>query len=207
MEDEQIEETGAGDDAGETTTKADPHRERLLADLKRTKARERETLARLADFEAKEREAAEAAERAAGDWAKLSARKDKELEAERAEKAQALAKLEAIEKHGRRVAFVEAIVGEAKGGNPKTIAALLPTLGLEDDAPEAPAAADIKAAIKLLQSQHPEVLAVAGASSPKPPPGGKRPPDTNDPDYWRQRAAAHSQGGMPVGYAAATGRK
>lgn len=207
MADENTEGAGVGDDAGEGgDTRTNDEQRKAFAERDKAKGEARELKTKLAQYEAKERDEATAKERQAGDWSKLEQRYKKDLEQTQAERDALQAKLDDIDKGGRRSKFAEAIVTEAKGGNAKTIAKLLPTLGI-DDAPEAFNSLDTKKALKALQADHPEVFSTKPQPTIKPAPGsGNRPPDPTTAEHWKQKAAERSQRSLGSTYLNATGR-
>lgn len=202
-----IESEDGNEDAPAGEQPRDPHLMRTAKDRDTWKAKAKAHETRLAELEAAEAERATQLEMSKGEWDKLSARQQKALDAERARADKAEAELGARIKGDRRSSFAEAIASTAKVGNVRAVAMLLPSLGLEDDAPESYGKAEIKAATEALRSVAPELFATTTNPSPKPPPGGGiRPNDPNDPDFYRKLAHARSTSGPSSAYSKARGR-
>jgi hypothetical protein len=209
MENEQPNNEGANvgsDEGGEAgAPRRDPHLERTIKDRNAWKQKATEASAKLAEIEAERQKHAEERDRAAGDWSKVEQRYQRQIAEMQAQLDEVTGKLTERDKGDRRSKFAAAIAADGNVGNVRLVERLLPTLGLEDDAPEAFNKLDVKDALKRLQADAPELFGKNNAIKP-PPGGGERPPD-NQHDHWKQKAAARSSGGLSSGYAAATGRK
>ncbi len=207
MADENTEGAGVEADAADGgDTRTNDEQRKAFAERDKAKGEARELKTRLAQYEAKERDEATAKERQAGDWSKLEQRYKKDLEQVTAERDEALGKLADLDKGGRRAKFAEAIVAEAKGGNVRTVSKLLPTLGLEDDAPESFNTLDVKKALKAFNADHPELFSKAPPTIKPAPGSGNRPPDPNTAEHWKQKAGERSQRSLGTSYLNATGR-
>lgn len=104
----------------------------------------------------------------------------------------------------RRGSFAKAIASEAGLANRDAVERLLPSLGLENDAPESYGKAEVSAAIKALEGVVPELF-VSNSTTRKPPPGGGRAPDPNSDEFWREQAKRDNQRGPATAYEAAKG--
>lgn len=201
-----VEDDGDDESDDGSSGRHDRHLRQTKAERDKYKAKLTEAERKLAEIEAKEREALEAKDRAAGDFKSIEGRYQTEIR-KRDEQIQALtSELESKKLGERRRSFVDAIMEEAKGGNRRVIEALLPTLDLENDAPEHFTPGDVKGAIKALRSAAPEIFATTNTNPIKPAPGGgNRPPDKTSPDYYRDLAKRLTTTGDDA-YAKATGR-
>ena len=119
---------------------------------------------------------------------------------------EAIGKLDGAAKDKRQGTFLEAIMKEGGISNRAVAAALLPTLGLEDVAPENFTKRDVKDARKALHATAPELFGQAAGDSPPPPGGGKTPVDPDSDEYFAAKAKAFSSGQMSTAYEQATGR-
>jgi len=198
---------GAGSDAGEENTGADPRHDQHLVRTRKDRDawKQKATAAeqRLAEIQAKERDAQAAKEREAGEWTKIEQRYQTKVRDLEEKLAEATGKLAEREKGDRRRSFVDAIVQKSGASNRTVLEALMPRLGLDDDAPETFTAGDVKKAVKAAQQLAPELF-TKNNGNPKPPPGGgQRPPD-NEAEGWKQKAAARSQQSGHAAYFDAT---
>lgn len=193
-------------DDGDVNDRHDRHLRQTKAERDKYKSKLTETERRLAEYEARERETAEARDRSAGDFKAIESRYKNEIAKRDEQLAELSSKLESFEVGGRRRAFIDAIVDEGKVGNRRVLEALLPSLGLEDDAPEHFTPGMVKSALKALRETAPELF----TSTPniiKPRPGsGNRPPDTKGPDYYRDLGKRLTAKGGDDAYRKITGR-
>lgn len=183
----------------------DAHLIQARSERDKAKAEAKELRAKLTEFEKAQRTAAEAKEREAGDFKAIEARYQTQIRDLQEQLEARSAELEGLHRGTRQRGFVDAIMGEAGVTNRVLVEALLPRLGLDDDAPAEFTKRDVTEAVKALRSKAPEMF--QGTNNPKPPPGsGQREPDRSSPEYWRDRGRRATEGGTNPAYAAATGR-
>lgn len=180
-------EDGSDDAGDDLNDRHDRHLRQTKAERDKYKSKLTETERKLAEYEARERETLEAQERASGDFKSIEGRYKNEIKKRDEQIAALTSKVETYEVGGRRRAFIDAIVEEGKVGNRRVIEALIPTIGLEDDAPEHFTPGMVKGALKALREAAPELFSTTTPNIIKPRPGsGNRPPDKNSPDYYRE---------------------
>jgi hypothetical protein len=205
IENENNEGAGAGAGTDEHEQGTDD-RAKAYAERDKARAEAKAAKTELAKYEGEKRKAAEAAERAAGDWKSVESRYQTTIRELEEQNAKLAGEVEGHVKGGRRRSFLDAIVAEGKIGNRVVAEALLPTLGLADDAPEAFDERDVKRAVKALQGKAPELF-TAPKTTIKPPPGpGQRPTDEHDPDHWKKLGERLSSTAVGGAYGRVTGK-
>lgn len=196
---------GGGDEPPSATVSRDAY-DKLLGQRKGDRARLQELETELAEYRSAREEAEAAKAREAEDWGKL----EEQLKAENAktakERDEALGQLQAELTSRRRRTFAEAMAKQGGVENIRAVERLLPTLGLEDDAPESFDEAAVKKAIKALERDVPQLFG-GESTTRKPPPGGGRGLDRDSPEYWREQGRRDTQHGPLDAYEAAKGQK
>lgn len=211
-------ETEGGSDGG--SSRHDRHLAKARQERDAEKERNRKLEAELAQYRKAEKDKEREKARKEQDISKIETRYQQEL-------AERDAKIKELEEQGtardrrdRRRSFAAEIAKVGGVSNLKLLERAmddLPDHGIEVE-PEKVSTGDVAAAIKVLKREAPELFGAA-QTTPKPPgrpglnpknlnkneaPGG---PEKGTPEWYRlQGELASRQGGMPPGYAAATGR-
>ena len=207
MADEKEQQNSEGTDtAGDTEgARHDEHLEKTKQERAALKKENHGLKSKLSEYESKERKLAEERERAAGDWKAVEARYQTDLRG-RDETIEGLrAELEGLKRGTRQRGFVDRIMTDGKLSNRELVEAMLPRLGLEDDAPENFTDGDVRKALKALQGKAPELFGTKSTIKP-PPGGGGQQPEKGTDEYFKKLAEARSTRGVSAAYDKARGR-
>lgn len=211
MADEETNSEGADDSVGSESTGEDPKHARILKDLQKWKATAREATGKLAEIERQRQDAEAERERASGDLQAQIKRMEARARDMESELAKANATIDGFHRQRREATIVDRLATEGGITNRALLARSLDLAGIDGDAdPEALSDGDVKAAIKSLRKQAPELFGTTTNTIKPPPGGGQRPnDDKNSDEYWKQKGQAFSarQGHQPYFSARDSGRK
>jgi hypothetical protein len=204
-QEQQQDSEGAGTEGGSETDRHDEHLRKTKAERAEAKTKIRSLESQLSEYQTKERKTLEERERAAGDWKAVEGRLQTDIRG-RDEKIAALEQeLDGLKRGTRQRGFVDRILTDGKIGNRDLVEAMLPRLGLEDDAPETFTDGDVRKALKALQVKAPELFNKTSTIKP-PPGGGEQGPEKGSDEYFKRLASARSTSGVSSAYNDARGR-
>lgn len=204
-QEQQQDSEGAGTEGGTEGDRHDDHLRQAKAERDEHKKRARSLETELSVYKTAERKAAEERERAAGDWKAVEGRLQTDIRG-RDEKIAALEQeIDGLKRGTRQRGFVDRILTDGKIGNRDLVEAMLPRLGLEDDAPETFTDGDVRKALKALQAKAPELFGKNTTIKP-PPGGGEQRPEKGTDEYYKGLASARSSSGVSSAYNDARGR-
>ncbi len=196
--------------------KHDRHLEQAKAERTKLKQELATAKAELAKLQKAERDRETQKARKEQDFTKVEERLRAETADEKAKRLEAESKLEQLQKAGRRRSFAEEIAKAGGAANVRLVELAMADLNGIEIEPETVDKGDVEAALKQLKKAAPELF---GTTAPRPPGRpGLNPKNLNDneapggpakgtPEWYRQQGELASRsGGVPLGYAVATGR-